>query len=265
MAANVPPRPVLDHLPDLETLRLELRGAVSDSLDRSLNSSAKFAAELVAALPRPAASRTAARRPPASSDAGPVASTSANTLDFDQHQRPPPSSTHTPLAGSPHVHFRTSTPVKTTPGGGGLSTPAGESSNRWSGSAVALSTAAAARPRDSFGSVLSIGGGPSSPVVAAIEEEEDEGDKSMHGNSASTAAAAGTQGAADLQALRAEWRARDEDEQDLHLLAQTYMRNHELLRAAHVLRDCTGPKARWTRCYARYMVRLPSSFSFRLL
>lgn len=73
----------------------------------------------------------------------------------------------------------------------------------------------------------------------------------MHGNSATTAGA----GTADLQALRAEWRARDDDEQDLHLLAQTYMRNHELLRAAHVLRDCTGPKARWTRCYARYLVR----------
>ncbi|KWU43913.1 TPR-like protein [Rhodotorula sp. JG-1b] len=71
----------------------------------------------------------------------------------------------------------------------------------------------------------------------------------MHGNSATTAGA----GTADLQALRAEWRARDDDEQDLHLLAQTYMRNHELLRAAHVLRDCTGPKARWTRCYARYL------------
>lgn len=96
-------------------------------------------------------------------------------------------------------------------------------------------------------------------MVAAIEEEDEGGDESMHGNSASTAAAAaaaGTHGAADLQALGAEWRARDEDEQDLHLLAQTYMRNHELLRAAHVLRDCTGPKARWTRCYARYMVCL---------
>ncbi|GAA5971241.1 hypothetical protein JCM8115_005814 [Rhodotorula mucilaginosa] len=251
MAANVPPRPVLDRLSDLETLRLELRGAVSDSLDRSLNSSAKFAAELVAALPRPAAARTTtARRPPASSDRGPVASTSANTLDFDPHQhslrRPPP----TP-AGSPHVHFRTSTPVKTTPGGGGgLSTPAGEST-RWSGSAAGTA-ASAARPRDSFGSVLSMGGGPSSPVVAAIEEEDEAGDDSMHGNSATTAAAAEA-GATDLQALRAEWQARDEDEQDLHLLAQTYMRNHELLRAAHVLRDCTGPKARWTRCYARYM------------
>ena len=250
MAANAPPRPVLDQLPDLETLRLELRGAVSDSLDRSLNSSAKFAAELVAALPRPAAARTTtARRPPVAAEGGPVASTSANTLDFDPQQhsqrRPPP-----PPAGSPHVHFRTSTPVKTTPGGGGISTPA-EESNRWSGAAGAVTTASAARPRDSFGSVLSMGGGPSSPVVAAIEEEDEAGDESMHGNSATTAGA----GTADLQALRAEWRARDDDEQDLHLLAQTYMRNHELMRAAHVLRDCTGPKARWTRCYARYMVR----------
>ncbi|GAA5878407.1 hypothetical protein JCM3774_002827 [Rhodotorula dairenensis] len=255
MAANVPPRPVLTQVPDLEALRLELRTAVTASLDRSLNCSAKFAAELVAGLPRRRAdARTATR-----TRVEPVASTSATTLDSDQHPHPHPHPT--PLAASPHVHFRTSTPVKTPNGGGGaISTPAagasGAAGPRLSGMLPVTGAAArraneAARPRDSFGSVLSMGPGLSSPVVAIEEEEEEEAemdadaDEHMHGNSGGTTV--------ELRALLAEWRARDEDEHDLHLLAQAYMRNHELLRAAHVLRDCTGPKARWTRCYARFM------------
>ncbi|PRQ75797.1 hypothetical protein AAT19DRAFT_12819 [Rhodotorula toruloides] len=53
--------------------------------------------------------------------------------------------------------------------------------------------------------------------------------------------------------VREEWSLRDEDEQDVYALAVTYVQNHELLRAAHVLRECTGPKARWLRSYARFL------------
>lgn len=129
----------------------------------------------------------------------------------------------------------------------------GAAGPRLSGVPPAATAAEAARPRDSFGSVLSVGPGLSSPVVA-IEEEAETGvdaDEHMHGYSGSN----GPRGIdGELRALQAEWRARDVDEQDLHLLAQSYMRSHELLRAAHVLRECSGPKARWTRCYARFMV-----------
>jgi anaphase-promoting complex subunit 8 len=59
--------------------------------------------------------------------------------------------------------------------------------------------------------------------------------------------------------VREEWSLRDEDEQDVYALAVTYVQNHELLRAAHVLRECTGPKARWLRSYARLLVREKSS------
>ncbi|GAA5985287.1 hypothetical protein JCM10908_002605 [Rhodotorula pacifica] len=259
MAATAPPRPILDHLPDLETLRFELRSAVTNSLDRSMHTSAKFAAELLAALP--AKQRTTTAAGAGSATGGKRRRSVPAPADFHAQRAA--------AAGSPHVQFRTSTPVKT-PGAGGIATPAvataaGNTSvagagPRLSGLGAATGgggggTSRTRPPRDSFGSVLSMGAGPSSPVVAIEEEDEEEAgfeadadaDEHMHGNSATTAAA-------DQPAsAQAEWRARDEDEQDVHLLAQSYLRNHELLRAAHVLRECTGPRARWTRCYARFM------------
>lgn len=59
---------------------------------------------------------------------------------------------------------------------------------------------------------------------------------------------------------RNEWEERDEDEQDLVALAETYFRGHELLRASWVLKNTKGGKARWLRCYAKFLVRplLPS-------
>lgn len=248
--ASAPPRPYLAAPVELDILRAELRLAVADLLDHSLPHAAKFAAELAAALPRP-------QRRPQAERSSPVASTSATTLE---HHLAPPAP-----AASPHVHFRTSTPVKaTTPSH--TSTPATRPGARWSElGSHASPHRPRPHPRDSLGSVFSLGAAPSSPAApfaaatgegpsTAAGEANDDLDQDMLTGNGSTDDAAGA--AADLPRAQAGWRACDDDEEDLRALAHAYWRNHELLRAAHVLRDCTGPKARWMRCYARYLVRL---------
>lgn len=47
----------------------------------------------------------------------------------------------------------------------------------------------------------------------------------------------------------------DELEEDQYLLALSYLRVHEHLRAAFVLKDCVGPRARWLRTYTKFLVR----------
>lgn len=103
-------------------------------------------------------------------------------------------------------------------------------------------------------------GDASSPVVERSAFVGDDG------NDDRMDASGGGDGDDELRAsvdprTRDEWASRDEDEQDVYALAVTYVQNHELLRAAHVLRECTGPKARWLRSYARFLVRFSSSCS----
>ncbi|GAA6010860.1 hypothetical protein JCM10207_003963 [Rhodosporidiobolus poonsookiae] len=106
-------------------------------------------------------------------------------------------------------------------------------------------------PRDSLASVLSLDNDPaSSPAVSRFDtthpdlgaDADADADEAMLGSSG---------GAPDAQ--RAEWAQRDEWERDLYTLAEAYFRSHELLRAAHVLRECTGPRARWLRGYAQFL------------
>ncbi|BGP26936.1 cell division control protein 23 [Rhodotorula toruloides] len=227
--ASLAPRPTLaDVRPSTELLRRDLRNAVRSNLDRCLPASSKFAAELLAALPPPIRRRSA-----------PAASTSSSRAGAA------PPHPH-PTARSPHVHFRTSTPVKTPLSSTSrldpreLGGPAAVSGSR---GGQALPSVERHGGRDSLGSVLSMGEA-SSPVVerSAIMSEEDRMDASGE----------------DLRTevdprVREEWTLRDEDEQDLYALAVAYVQNHELLRAAHVLKECTGPKARWLRGYARFL------------
>ncbi|GAA5887104.1 hypothetical protein JCM5296_001595 [Sporobolomyces johnsonii] len=197
-----PARPRLASPPPLATLRSELRRAVSACLDRNLSHSAKFAAELLEALP-PSSS---------SSSAPPHASTSH----------------------APHVHFRTSTPVRA------------DARPSFLPGLPPIPAERARGPRDSLGSVLSIGEPGSSPRIprsiprGGIPEE----DEQMDGEG---------QLDDEQEARRSEWSARDNDERDTYLLALAYVRSHELMRAAHALRRCSGPKARWLRCYAKYL------------
>jgi anaphase-promoting complex subunit 8 len=57
-------------------------------------------------------------------------------------------------------------------------------------------------------------------------------------------------------------RRKDELESDVYDLALSYLRTYEHLRAAHTLRDCSGPKARWLRCYTKFLVRSLLLFFF---
>lgn len=101
MAAPLAPRPTLaDNPPSLSSLRTSLRSATRDCLDRNLAHAAKFAGQLLAALPAP----TPRSRSPAVAHPEPGPSRST------------PHHHHSP---SPHVHFRTSTPVKNASGASG--------------------------------------------------------------------------------------------------------------------------------------------------
>lgn len=267
MAAQLPLRPTLSASPpSLSTLRTALRSATRDCLDRNLPQAAKFAGQLLAALPAPTPrAQSPAPAPPRDDRPGPSRST--------------PHPDHHDLA-SPHVHFRTSTPVKTAdgtpvhpasgaPGGGGGGIGAGAPRPSLSG-LLPLGSFRSARggsARDSLGSVLSMGPA-SSPVIErsnAFDRLDDDLDEHMHpvaGPSSRAPPPGGAPGAAESwsdagYAARQEWIARDDDEQDLYALALACLRSHELQRTAHVLRDCTGPKARWLRSYAKYLVRPP--------
>lgn len=180
-------------MPDTATLQKELRTAIQDEMDRGLNSSAKWAAELLQSLP-------------------PIASTS----QLNQ--------TTAPL-------FRTSTPVRhstrqSLPGLPPMSSIAHVMGGH----------------RDSLGSVLEMGSSPAGEREERMEED--------HWTPEEQAAAEG--------------RRRDEEERDMYMLALAHERTHEHLRAAHVLRNCDGPKARWLRSYSKFLVsslQLPTQSS----
>ncbi|ORY50685.1 hypothetical protein BCR35DRAFT_327247 [Leucosporidium creatinivorum] len=182
--------------PDPAALRLELRTATQECMDRALNSSAKWAAELLSALP-------------------PTPSTSRDALP------------HSTAPGGSAPLFRTSTPVRHPP------------STRQSLPGLPPMSSIAhgmGGHRDSLGSVLEMGSSPAHVMGGAAGEERMEED---HWTPEDEAAAEG--------------RRQDEEERDMYLLALSYERTHEHMRAAHVLRDCTGPKARWLRGYAKYL------------
>ncbi|KAK4694200.1 anaphase-promoting complex subunit 8, partial [Phenoliferia sp. Uapishka_3] len=143
--------------------------------------------------------------------------------------RPSPSSSSSDLPGP---QYRTSTPVRMKGGREGR-----EGRQSLPGLPPMFAIAQTRRDRDSLGSVMEMEGA-SSPVVAQPErmEEEEEDGEGEGGEEA-----------------RREWDKRDDDEQDLYTLALAYYRVHEHLRAAHTLRDCTGPKARWLRNYAKFL------------
>lgn len=182
---------------DAATLRTDLRTAVQELMDRGLNSSAKWSAELLHSLPTPP---------------DPVASTSR------QQQGTAPL-------------FRTSTPVRHPP------------STRQSLPGLPPMSSIAhvmGGHRDSLGSVLEMGSSPAAGLGAVGGEERMEEDHWTP----------------EEEAL-AEGRRRDEEERDMYMLALAYERTHEHMRAAHILRGCEGPKARWLRGYAKYLVRWP--------
>lgn len=91
-----------------------------------------------------------------------------------------------------------------------------------------------------MGSVLELG---SSPALGRHHGEEDEGERMEE-----------EEWNEEEEAKRENVR-QDEEEQDLYALALAYHRTHEHLRAAWTLKDCVGPKARWLRGYAKYLVR----------
>ncbi|GAA6050389.1 hypothetical protein JCM3770_004013 [Rhodotorula araucariae] len=233
------PRPSLTAAPpSLSSLRSALRTATRDCLDRNLTAGAKFAGELLAALPAPT---PRARSPTATS-------------------RPTPHHHLDHLPPSPHVHFRTSTPVKSADG-----TSAAASSTAPAGAAAGITGARpslsglppmgsfrAGGTRDSLGSVLSMGPA-SSPVIDRSAAALDVDDDMLPGAGGPISGAGGAWSGAAAAGEHAEWSARDDDEQDLYALALAYVRGHELMRAAHVLRHCEGAKARWLRCYAKYL------------
>lgn len=217
-------RPHLSDPPSTTSLRAELRLAVSSLLDRNLSQSSKWAAQLLQALPRD----------------------THEQLEDDEEEEEEPE--------QHHVHFRTSTPVKSTsnsllrhpqvanliahspllgPGGGG--------------------GGGGARPRDSVGSVMSIGPA-SSPAVPIHDQRRGNHDEALDHSMRPSTNSTNLRADGSTLKRKREWIRRDENEQDDYLLGLTFVRNHEMLRAAHCLEQCRGPKARWLRCYSKFLV-----------
>lgn len=163
--------------------------------------------------------------------------------------------------------YRTSTPVKldgstsrrTADSSSSSMTAGGQGGSRIGGtrhslpslpqmSSIAHQAPHHAGGRDSLGSILEMG---SSPVPPPRSGEVDEGhgaldDEDMLSND-------GLDGRTAEHGPAAERAWRDDEEQDLYLLALSYARTHELLRAARILQDCVGPRARWLRGYTKYL------------
>ncbi|GAA5881458.1 hypothetical protein JCM16303_005661 [Sporobolomyces ruberrimus] len=209
-------RPHLRSPPSLPKLRAELRLATSTLLERNLAQAARWAGQLLHSLP---------------SEEPPYANEEHDVEEADHH-----------------VHFRTSTPVKSTSNlqHPAVATLAGPPPHR--------ATGGGARPRDSVGSVMSIG--PASSPAFPNHTRDLDLDEPM-GSTRSTAAR--TEMLGDVEEgerppkRKREWTRRDENEQDAYLLGLSFARNHEMLRAAHVLKRCKGAKGRWLRCYSRYL------------
>ncbi|GAA5910236.1 hypothetical protein JCM6882_001782 [Rhodosporidiobolus microsporus] len=255
MSSSTAPIPSLRFSPPfLPLLRTQLRQSVSLNLSRQLSHSAKFAAELLAALPPPSADeRARARAPLAAGSSGATVHPHNGAAEGEEQ----------------HVHFKTSTPVRGAAAGSSSATGgAGRDSfgglppihpgvaGLAAGGGGAGGAGGGGRGRDSLGSVLSLDPA-SSPAhdrsaISMVDDEDETGDLSSylppHSSHAHSHAQAGPS-----RDPREEWKERDEDEQDLVCLAETYFRSHELLRASWALRDCKGARARWLRCYAKYL------------
>ncbi|GAA5929722.1 anaphase promoting complex subunit CDC23 [Sporobolomyces koalae] len=215
-------RPYLTAPPDREELRVELREAVASLLHRNLAHSAKWAAQLLHALPPPAVIE-----------------------DDDGHDDDDEDDDNSRT--DDHLHFRTSTPVK----------PLAHLQHPVVANLLGPShlRAGTIRPRDSVGSVMSIG-----PASSPAVQPELDLDEPMHPHSTSaaaarttTATASGVASSVRIPKRKREWIKRDELEQDNYALALSLARNHELLRASHTLRRCKGAKARWLRSYTKYL------------
>ncbi|GAA5953750.1 hypothetical protein JCM3765_006957 [Sporobolomyces pararoseus] len=227
--------PTLSHPPSLETLRAELREAVNSLSERNLISSSKWTAQLLHSLPPPTADSTREHQEEEEAVEGeegnhvqflrtstPVKSTSSSISTATSRATDPRSTLQHPVVANLIGH----SPLRG--GGGGVG---------------------GARPRDSVGSVLSIGPA-SSPQFTRdedelLEEEEEEEDDVPMASSSSTTT--------KPEKRKREWIKRDESESDVYLLGLSLVRNHELMRASHCLRKCKGHKARFLRCYSKFL------------
>lgn len=134
--------------------------------------------------------------------------------------------------------FRTSTPNKVTStttnhplGGVGIGL-----NSRQSLPGLSLGSIAHFSHRDSLSSVMELEGGSSPIATTSAIRMEDLIDEEIDINDAG--------------------REKDEEEEEIYMLGLAYYRTHEYLRAAHALRNCSGPKSRWLRCYSMYLVRI---------
>ncbi|KAK4046940.1 Anaphase-promoting complex subunit 8 [Microbotryomycetes sp. JL201] len=202
---------------ELDVVRQELRDAVRDCMDRGLNASARWCAELQVALVRhnPAVEEPSTRR----------------TTTFK---------TSTPVRhSSGHAHPETA----------GTTAPSGRQSLL--PGLPPMSSASHAHGRESLGSILEIGSSPAGhPSV--IEEQDSLMDHDWHNSASATDNPAATSTPSAPDKAR-QYKHVDRDEEAEYLLALSYLRMHEHLRCGHALRNCVGPRARFLRCYSRYL------------
>ncbi|SCV72885.1 BQ2448_31 [Microbotryum intermedium] len=221
--------------PPPHVLRRRLKRAFNECSNRALPGSAKWAAELLNAIPcsavfsSSASSATAtgahhARKGVTTAKRGPATLSSTSTA--------PPNPMSSPELLS---RFATSTPIRSNSPGrtagtcNDNTTWASLGAHRATASASTSANPLASRPhaaRDSLGSIMELA---SSPGGANMDGQELD---------------------LDLDPDPEDWDALESDRYDLAL---AYERTHEHLRASSVLNGCRGNRARWLRGYTKYL------------
>ncbi|KAM0791842.1 hypothetical protein ACM66B_004099 [Microbotryomycetes sp. NB124-2] len=194
----------------VDQVRHELREAVRQCMDRGLNASARWCAELQASLVKAPAR-------------------------------------HDKTTATSQATFKTSTPVRH---------GQGQAQGRQSllpglppmSSSAAAGAAHHGHGRESLGSILEMGSSPAHPSV--IEEESM--DQEQWAQSIEAATVDHATASTPSQQVR-QYLQFDQEEDTDYMLALSYLRMHEHLRCGHALRNCKGPKARFLRCYSRYL------------
>ncbi|SCV73471.1 BQ2448_7397 [Microbotryum intermedium] len=249
--------------PPPHVLRRRLKRAFNECSNRALPGSAKWAAELLNAIPcsavfsSSASSATAtgahhARKGVTTAKRGPATLSSTSTA--------PPNPMSSPELLS---RFATSTPIRSNSPGrtagtcNDNTTWASLGAHRATASASTSANPLASRPhaaRDSLGSIMELASSPGGYPHHLDDRQHPpshlgEEDSEMHPG-AGRANMDGQELDLDLDPDPEDWDALESDRYDLAL---AYERTHEHLRASSVLNGCRGNRARWLRGYTKYL------------
>ncbi|KDE09842.1 hypothetical protein MVLG_00240 [Microbotryum lychnidis-dioicae p1A1 Lamole] len=269
MASNTLLHPTIAH-PPAHVLRRRLKRAFNECSNRALPGSAKWAAELLNAIPSSAVLSSSASSATTTGTGGnhgrrgtSTAARGAANSGLGSTSTAPPNPMSSPELLS---RFATSTPIRSHSSPVGVAGASNINHTSWASlggdrtTAPAGSTSAnplAHRPhpaRDSLGSIMELASSPGGYPHQLDDRREH---PSSHLEEEHSAMLPGTGKShldhdldLDLDPEPEGWDALESDRYDLAL---AYERTHEHLRASSVLNGCRGNRARWLRGYTKYL------------